>query len=377
MSHLRLLSVILAVGILLVQPGCKRDSGPPFLGSGSDLGAYWPTAAWRSCTPEEVGMDSDALMQVYDYAANPNINTLGLLIIRKGYIVAEAYFQDHSVSSTFPSYSVAKSFLSSLYGIAVEQGLIPGVDEKVSRYLTEWQDPQHEESKRRMAIAHLLTMSSGLEWNEEDYYGDTSQNDVFKMARTDDYLAYVLAKASLYEPGLRWDYSSGDSMLLSGILERASGQTVFDFARQYLLAPIGATGITWDSDPAGHTIGGWGVMATAREYAKFGYLFLNEGRWDGQQVVPAEWVEASTRPISDQVDWYGYQWWRAPALSGFPGSIVPADTFIAWGIYTQQIFVIPSKDILIVRLGDDARPAGDEWREVEFLTLVLQSLVDN
>lgn len=359
---------------LVFFPGCKVKNNEPFVGTGSYEGVYWPTTGWRTCAPEEVGMNSGRLNDVYDYAANSNINTYGLIIIRRGYIVAEAYFQGYSLNSTFPSYSIAKSFLSSLFGIAIDQELIEGVNEEVSAYLTEWTNPEHDDEKRRMTIRHLLTMRSGLEWNEEEYYGDTSQNDVFLMGSSNDYLEYAMSKPSIYEPGNRWYYSSGDSMLLSGILERAVNRTAFQFAQERLLPPIGAEGITWSSDPAGHTIGGWGVRATVREYAKFGYLYLKEGEWEGQQVVPRQWVLESTSPAGNGINWYGYQWWLVSALSGFHGSIVPPGTFIAWGIFTQQIFVIPERDIVIVRVGNDSDPYDDEWREVEFLTLVLEAI---
>ncbi len=365
---------ILIAGCLVFFSGCAKKNYESFLGTGTYTGEYWPTNAWRTCAPEEVGMDSDRLYEVYEYAANPNINTRGIIIIRYGYIVGEAYFQGYSSNTRFPSYSIAKSFLSSLFGIAINQNLVESVDEKVSKYLVEWTNPAVEEEKQRMTIRHLLTMSSGLEWNEDDYYNDQSQNDVFIMAETGGFLQYVLAKPSINEPGTQWYYSSGDSMLLSGILERAVNMTAYEFAQEHLLRPIGAVGITWDSDPAGHTIGGWGVSAAVREYAKFGYLYLRNGEWAGQQIVPRQWVEDSTRPARDDVTWYGYQWWLASVLQGFQGSIVPPGTFLAWGIYTQQIFVIPEEDIVIVRVGNDANPYNDEWREVEFLTLVLQSL---
>ncbi len=361
---------------LVFSPGCKTNNDESFVGTGSYTGTYWPTNGWRTCAPEEVGMDPDRLYEAYEYAANPNINTYGLVIVRNGYIVGEAYFQEYSSSTTFPSYSISKSFLGSLFGIAIEQGLIGGVNEKASTYLTEWTDPGYAEEKRRMTIRHLLTMSSGLEWNEDDYYGDTSQNDVYLMGNADDYLEYALAKPSIYEPGNRWYYSSGDSMLLSGILERAVDRTAFQFAQENLLNHIGAAGITWNSDPAGHTIGGWGIRATVREYAKFGYLYLKKGEWEGGQVVPRQWVEESTRPVGHGTTGYGYQWWLAPVLSGFYGSIVPPGTFLAWGIFTQQVFVIPAKDIVIVRVGYDENPYDDEWREVEFLTMVLEAVED-
>lgn len=371
----RVLALLLMVVYCLVfLPGCTKNNRDPFVCSGSYMGEYWPTTGWRTCTPEEVGMNSEKLNKVYKYAANPNINTYGLVIVKNGYIVGEAYFQGFSSTSRFRSYSIAKSFLSSLFGIAIDQKLIESVDEKASKYLTEWTNPEHKEEKRRMTIRHLLTMSSGLEWNEEDYYGDTSRNDVFLMDKAPDYLEYALARPASLEPGTRWYYSSGDSMLLSGILERAVNKTAFQFAREHLFKPMGVERITWDCDPAGHTIGGWGIRTAIRDYAKFGYLYLKKGEWDGRQVVPRQWVEASTGPAGNGITWYGYQWWLGSAMSGFQDSIIPPGLFFAFGIYAQQMFVIPEKDIVIVRTGNDANHKNDEWREVEFLTLVLESL---
>lgn len=119
-----------------------------------------------------------------------------------------------------------------------------------------------------------------------------------------------------------------------------------------------------------------GIHATVREFAKFGYLYLMNGEWDGQQIVPQEWIEQSRQPVSASVPWYGYHWWLKPALDRHAGSIVPDDILIAWGIYTQQVFVIPSERIVIVRIGNDANPNDDAWDEVEFLTLVLNSVIE-
>ncbi len=357
-----------------VSPFCKTED---FLGKGKYSGEYWPTKEWRICQPEEVGIRSDRLLEVFKYAANPRINTQGLVIIRKGYIVGEAYFGDFTRDSRHESFSIAKSFTSALIGIAIEKGFLKGVEEKVSKFYPEWQKPETQEAKKRVTIRHLLTMTSGLEWNEEDYYKDRSQNDVYKMIESsEDYLQYVLEKPVTYEPGSRWYYSSGDSMLLSGVIEKSTKMDVFEFASRYLFKPLGLENIIWLKDPANHTITAWGIQATLREFAKFGYLYLKKGKWQNKQIIPEKWIEESLSPVSEKINHYGYQWWLLPALKGYENSNIPRGTFLAWGIYTQQIFVIPEKDLVIVRLGNDADPYNDEWIEVEFLTFVLDSLVD-
>jgi len=289
--------------------------------------------------------------------------------------VAEAYFKDFTASSRHESFSVAKSFTSALIGIAIAKGLIKSVDQRVSDFYPEWQKPDTPEAKKRMTIKHLLTMTSGLKWNEEDYYKDRSRNDVYLMIdAAPDYLQYVLDRPVSHEPGEHWYYSSGDTTLLSGIIEKSARTKAFDFASENLFKPMGLPDIVWLADPAGHTITAWGVQGTVREFAKFGYLYLRKGLWENKRLVPEHWVEESIRPVSGSVKHYGYQWWLLPALKGYENSVIPAGTFLAWGIFTQQVFVIPEKDLLIVRLGNDSNPYQDEWVEVEFLELVLDCL---
>lgn len=372
-----LVKIILIIAITFYGlSGCKTSKVKTprdlFLSEGDFLGAYWPTSGWRSCSPDEVGMDTEFLKLVYDYIANPVINTEGIIIIRNGYVVAEAYFGEFTRSSRHSSYSVAKSFISALIGIAISEGHIGGIEDKVFNYFQEWNSNNIDPRKKNIAVRHLLSMSSGLVWNESDYYNDTSQNDVFIMAEENDYIQYVLNKPSEFEPGTIWRYSSGDSMLLSGIIQRSTGMTAYQYSMGNLFEPIGIPGVTWDSDRAGHTVGGWGINATVREYAKFGYLYLNRGEWEGRQVVPESWVELSRSPITPNINFYGLQWWLAPALEGFENSGIPSDLFLAWGIYTQQIFVIPSLDLVVVRVAND--PGSAEWDEVQFLNLILGSI---
>jgi CubicO group peptidase (beta-lactamase class C family) len=353
----------------------KEVAAERFLGRGDYRGEYWPTGGWRSCRPESVGVNPEKLARVYAYAANPAIKTQGLVIIRRGYIVGEAYFGGFTMDTRKESFSVAKSFASALVGIAIDKGFIKGVDEPVAQYYPQWQTAETPLAKKKMTIEDLLTMRSGLQWNEDDYYRDRSRNDVYLMIDSaPDYVEYVLRKPVLHEPGTHWYYSSGDSILLSGIIQKSTGLTAGEFARRNLFEPLGLTGMVWLSDPAGRTITGWGIQGTLREFAKFGYLYLRNGVWAGRQVVSREWVKKSGEPVSEEVKKYGYQWWRLPALGKTEGSEIPPDILIAWGIFTQQIFILPSRDLLIVRLGHDPDPTHDEWREAEFLSLVLDSL---
>jgi CubicO group peptidase (beta-lactamase class C family) len=345
-----------------------------FIQSGKYMGVYWPTHGWRCCQPEEVGMDSETLTAVYEYAANPELNTEGIIIIKDGYIVAEAYLNGFEQNDLHESFSVAKSFSGALIGIVLDKGLIQTVDQPVYTYFSSWQQPGTPAIKKRITVKHLLTMTTGLEWDEEDYFDNTQTNDAFRMGGTYNYIQYVLNKPAVTEPGSVFNYSSGVSMLLSGIVQHTCSQSAAQFAQNFLFDPMGIENIYWESDPAGYTIGGWGIHATVRDYAKFGYLYLNAGRWEEAQLVSADWVHDSTQPVNGLVEYYGYQWWFPAAFANYTAYDIPDDTFIAVGLYIQRIYVVPSHNLVIVRVGNDGGNQDKPWHTLKFLELILQAI---
>ncbi|BBB31770.1 beta-lactamase [Thermotomaculum hydrothermale] len=349
----------------------------PFLGSGKFEGSYFPTQSFRECTPEEVGMDSKKLVKVYNYAANPNIKTEGLIILRHNYIVFETYLNGFTPDTLHESYSIAKSISSCLTGIAIDKGYLTDENVFVKDFYPQWDDLPDSDCRNKITVKNLLTMTSGLEWNEHDYYGDTSQNDAFIMYQSaDNYLEYVLSKNCIHQPGSFFNYSSGDSMLLSGILKEATGEDVEQFAVENLFDKIGIERHYWQRDNAGNVITAWGIGLTLRDYARFGLLYLHKGNWDGNQIVSREWVEKSTSPAYQNINWYGYSFWLMPVFSDYQNYNLPSDIYLAWGIHTQQIFVIPDYDIVAVRLGNDNDPEHDDWVETEFLKLVIDCVKD-
>ncbi len=349
----------------------------PFLGEGSYQGEYFPTSTFRECAPEEVGMDSLKLVKVYNYAANPDIKTEGLLVLRHNYIVLEAYLNGFSPESLHESYSIAKSFASCLIGIAIDRDYLNDESEKVCQFYPEWNNLPDSDLRKQITVKNLLTMTSGLDWNEHDYYGDTSQNDAFIMYQTaENYLEYVLNKKCVHTPGTFFNYSSGDSMLLSGIIKEATGKNAEEFAVENLFNKIGIKNYYWQKDDAGNVITAWGMGLTLREFGKFGILYLNKGKWGSEQVVSENWVEKSVSPVSSEIYWYGYSFWLVPVFENYRDYNLPGNIYLAWGIHTQQIFVIPDYDIVVVRLGNDNNPENDEWVEPEFLKLVIDSVKD-
>jgi len=361
--------------LILLAISCSKDNNPvpSYISEGENLGSYFPTNGWRSCKPENVGLNTEKLKQVYNYVADNKFNTNGLLIIKNGYIVFESYFNGHSSTSSHTSYSIAKSFTSAALGIAVDKGVINSIDDKIADYFTQLQTPETQTEKKEVTIKHLLTMKAGFEWNEDDYYSGAG-NDIFNMvSQSSNYIDYVLNKPIIRTPGLSAYYSSGESMLLSGVIQQGSGSTLYNFANQHLFAPLGITDVNWEADPAGQTVGGWGINTSLQSYAKFGYLYLNKGKWENTQIVPETWVNESVDPSVSNISNYGYQWWIGSGISSFQENNIPNDCFLGIGIYRQYLIIIPSKNLVIVRTGNDAPSETEDWSTAELISLILDA----
>jgi CubicO group peptidase (beta-lactamase class C family) len=350
-----------------------------YLGKDEYTGKYWPTKEWRNCRPEAVGMNSDKLLQAIEYATTAAFNTEGLIIIRKGHIVGEAYFGNFKINSRHTSHSMAKSLTSALVGIAIDKGLIKDIDERICQYYQEWNCKDKDDLRSRITIRHAMTLTTGLEWQEDWSKWDPATNDALKMGQSGRFTKYMAERKGLHEPGQRFYYSTGDPMLLSRVIQGVAGVTAFEFARQNLFKPLNITNIDWQEDRDGYTSTGWGLNTTVRDYAKFGYLYLNKGYWEDRKVVSREWVEKSTQTDPTVKMWnaYGYLWHvnlpvrlsiRRPPLST---AAIPADGYMAEGVRGQNIFIIPSKDLVIVRVASQTKEAMDL---VKFLTMVLNTI---
>ncbi len=357
----------------------QTQAQPGYLGQNEYTGKYWPTQGWRECKPEAVGMNSARLLQAIEYAAAPAFNTEGLLILRKGHIVGEAYFGNFKINSRHASHSMAKSFASALVGIAIDKGLIKDIDERICQYYEEWDCKNKDDFRSRITIRHAMTLTTGLEWQENWAKWDPATNDSLKMGQSGRFTKYMAERKGLHEPGQRFYYSTGDPMLLSRVIQAVTGVTAFEFARQDLFKPLNITNIDWQEDRDGYTSTGFGLSTTVRDYAKFGYLYLNKGSWEDRTVVPREWVEKSTQTDPTVKMWnaYGYLWHvNLPlrlSIRKSPVSTVaiPPDGYMAEGVRGQNIFIIPSRDLVVVRVANQTREAMDP---VKFLTMVLNAI---
>lgn len=320
-------------------------------------------------------MDSKKLAEAIEYVAVPKFNTEGIVVIKDGYIVAEAYIGSFHRDSKHKSRSMAKSFTSALIGIAMDQKLIASIDEKLCKYYKEWDCHNNDDPRARITIRHALTLTSGLKWHEDWSKWDVATNDALKMGYSGHFVKYMSDRVGLHEPGERFIYSTGDPMLLSLVIKKATGMSAFDYARKNIFEPLNISDVRWDNDRDGYTSTAWGLYCTVRDFAKFGYLYLNKGRWEDRQIVSKQWVEKSTRtdPSVQMRETYGYLWHvNLPLrLNAPPQSKIPFDSYMAAGVFGQNIIVIPSKSLVIVKV---AKQKDSHVDMVKFLTMVLDSV---
>ncbi|MCP4115108.1 MAG: serine hydrolase [Desulfobacteraceae bacterium] len=336
---------------------------------------YFPTAIWAEATPESMGMDPEKLAAVHGYCSREFRDTCSYMIIKDGYIVQEAYFNGTARETPFESYSIAKNVTSALTGIAIEQGYINGIDDAVHEYFPQWQGSEVDPLKQEITIRHLLTMKSGLMWHEDALPFGGGINDIYNLklyAR--NYIEYVLEKPVMHQPGSAWNYSSGMPILLSGIIENTTGRLTSDFARDNLFNPLGVENWYWETDPSGQTNGAWGISMTTRDYARFGYLYLKKGVWSGRQIIPETWVAESQAPADEDTLHFGFLWWKAERYPDAAGIKIPADTYMAVGLFQRYIIIIPSYNLVLVRMGDNIKTGEDGWDTAEFISLVLDAI---
>ncbi|RUS47773.1 serine hydrolase [Cohnella sp. AR92] len=277
------------------------------------------------------------------------------LISRRGELVFERYRNPGDGSEIADTHSVTKSFLSALVCIAMDRELLPGPDTLASEFFPRLgvdEDPR----KRSITLEHLLTMSAGFEWTE---FG--GRNSFPKMTRSPRWADFVLELPLMDKPGDRMTYNSGISQLLSSLLSRAVGMTAARFAEEELFGPLGIGSYEWESDPQGVNTGGFGLHLRPADLLKFGQLYLQQGRWGDRQLVSAGLAERSVRPALRSRDhregWYGWHWWSdrysGEESSASVGSSAAAmDYFFARGYGGQFIYVVPSRDAVVVLTND-------------------------
>ncbi len=286
--------------------------------------------------------------------------TLAVVVQHCGEVVAEAYADGVTASTTLISWSMAKSITHALVGMAQMDGLL---DVRAKTGIAQWQN----DDRKHITLQHLLEMRSGLAWIED--YVEGNESDVIEMlfgAGKDDHAAYAINQQLSSTPGSEWYYSSGTTNIISRLLGDALGDKngshdkTHSFMQTRLFDAIGMASATAQFDLVGTFVGSSYVYATARDFAKFGELYLRDGIWDNKRVLPSGWVDharAQTVVDDETGQGYGAHWWTQP---GEPRSL------IASGYEGQQIFVLPERDLVIVRLGKTVAEKRAKVREELF-----------
>jgi CubicO group peptidase (beta-lactamase class C family) len=344
-------------------------------------GAIWPTRAWPESAPLAQGLDP-ARLEAFDreLASGSHGYVDGMLVVRHGFVVFErsyAHDYDRLFAGKGPGglynyydpewhpywkrtalhtmQSVSKSVTSALVGVAMRRGEIPGVEALVMPYFSAFRvrpDPRRE----RMRLRHVLTMTTGIEWDESSVAYTDPRNSCAAMEAAEDWIQYVLDRPMAFEPGERYEYNSGATQLLSHLLAKATGRPADDYAKEHLFGPLGIE-YAWKRTPKGLADTEGGLYLRPRDLAKLGHLYLKDGVWEGKRILPEGWVEDSTsaKVATGSPHWsYGYKWW---VLSG---KGAPA-AFAARGYGGQYCIVVPALDLVAVFTGWNIydRPAMD------------------
>lgn len=288
---------------------------------------------WKYSTPEEHKANSTSINKVLNSLSK---DVHSCVVIRDGVIISEFFNTGYNNKSVFSLQSVSKSITGALVGIAIDQGLIGSENDYAADYLPELKNAKYKNMKL-ITIKQLLNNTSGLIGTDSKIWNEwrTSEN----------WIDYILSRPMTANPGAYFEYSTGNSHILGAILEKVTGKTLEEYAKEQIFDKIGITSAYLDTDPQGIGDGGNGFHMTAYDMARFGLLFLNDGVWEGQQVVPKRWVKESTslksrRPSTGSR--YGYQWWlKNYGKAGYLG-------YNAQGFGGQYIFVVPQLDLIVV-----------------------------
>jgi CubicO group peptidase (beta-lactamase class C family) len=375
LSFLLFTNVILILSMLV---GC----GP----STEDLEAVdyttLPGDDWQVSTPAEQGLDPMLLEELYHNASE--LETLyGLLVIKDGYLIAEDYFNEGAVDRKNQLQSATKSYTSALVGIALDQGCISSVDQKMMEFFPEFAGQIDDPRKERITIRDMLQMLSGYPFEETD-------PALFEALLSGDYLPLIVGFPLTRDPGTEFQYSNVTSHLLGVIVARACDTDLKSFAQEHLFSPIDSElGDVWIQDRDGYYIGLAGMHVTARDMAKFGLLYLNDGEYEGKQVLSADWVRDSLQRYSEGMNFsgwipgitsrygyfrdlgYGYQWWSGRA----------GDRYFnyASGHGGQYIILLDKLDMVIVATADPFWQQHDDesWKHESAVIELVGKFIDS
>ncbi|MWV45520.1 serine hydrolase [Paenibacillus sp. HJL G12] len=329
---------------------------------------------WETRDAESVGIRPEKLKEL-DNGLNFQLGFIhSVVVVRRGSIAYEKYFHGFGPEDPQDVTSVTQGIISALIGIAIDQGHIQSVDQKIIDFFPEAAPRASDLLKRTLTIKHLLTMTAPYAWKGSD--------PLDRLRRQKNWTMFILEMLGQKGRAGDFQYSLSSAHLLSAILTRSTGVSTREYANEHLFRPLGIREIPdqkmksfskddvfgksitgWIKDPQDYNIGGWGLTLTPREMARFGYLYVNRGKWGDKQIVSEKWIEES---LSQQLEDYGYLWWLREDNGIF--------TYIAVGIGGTYIYCIPEKELVVVVASKMDKMIIDRWELLE--DYIIPGLID-
>lgn len=362
-----LLILVLIFGILGILASCTDNPNDP-----SDTNNVYPIPdqiedGWETASIPSVGLNENKLLQMLTYLQDtPDHNIHSIIIVKNSKLVFEEYFSGDKFNlgqytgetgfdreDTHNLCSATKSFVSACMGIAIDKGFIQSVDQEIYNFFPEHSDIfQSNPLKQTITIKHLLTMSSGIEWDDETYYYNDPRNDLYQLFTGSNPIRYILSKDLIETPGTVFAYRNCNTNLLGEIIRRASGQRLDTFAENYLFGKLGINELEWQMLPNNVVFCSGDLRLRPRDMAKFGQLFFSGGVWKNERIISENWVNESIQtrfvmPANWWEDGYGYQWWTKT----FHSNSKSFESYFAQGWGGQCIFVFPENSMIVVFTG--------------------------
>jgi CubicO group peptidase (beta-lactamase class C family) len=346
-------------------PGAPADPSGTAEPSADDDAEQWhyPGDEWSTASPTEAGIDQVVLDELAARAQASGSNCL--LVSRGGRLVQEWYWAGTDADSKQEVWSASKSFTSTFIGMAVDDGDL-ALGDRAAEHIPEWQGTASE----AVTVEDLLSNDSGRHYDLRTDY-------VEMAAQAADKTAFAVGLGQDAPPGEVWVYNNSAIQTLEAVFESATGEDMSDYATQRLFGPLGMERTSLERDQAGNPLAFMGIQSTCRDMARFGYLMLRDGTWDGQQIVSADWVQRATDSSQQLNAGYGWLWWvndfgpqqgdemavgaGTARRAGMPGNLVPGapqDMFFAQGLGGQIVAVDPGTETVVVRLGPSTYPPG-------------------
>ena len=325
---------------------------------------YWPTKAWQTAELASLGMSAEKITELDPMIQSEYGNINGIVVVRNGFLAYEQYYNGYGPNDTHHMASVTKSIVSALVGIAIDAGYIKNADQRVLDFFPEYVPNPADQQKQDITIRHLLTMTAPYSYEQEPFE---------KLCMSPDWAKFILDMLGQNGSIGNFKYSTAGAHLLSVIITRSTGKSARAFANEYLFRPIGMKEISdykmkgfgfddlfgkdvkgWVKDPSGNSTGGWGLTLAPRDMARFGFLYLNKGLWDNQQILPEAWIRKST---AMNPNYYGYLWWLCKENGVF--------AYMALGDGGNMICCIPKKDLVVAIASEFMMNPRDRWMLIE------------